>query len=137
MSMFIIDILVLSPYFLVSTLVPIEAQQVIPFSDWRSIGTVTNDRTYEPARQSSRFLPHYVCGGDFVLISLPTYIGSPGWMEGHNYPPNLSCHWNLHAPANSSASTGIKIRILHMQLEDDASFLKDYRSATYFSAHWK
>lgn len=72
-----------------------------------------------------RFLPQYVCGGALIINTLPTYIWSPGWMEGKDYPANSYCVWNLHASTNQQLCQ-IKIRILQMQLEDSFQCRQDY-----------
>lgn len=69
-----------------------------------------------------KLTPSHVCGGNIVLSTLPSYIWSPGWLEGNDYPPNLICVWALIGSPNAD----INIRILHMEVEDEANCMNDY-----------
>ena len=70
------------------------------------------------------------CGGNVTVSSIPKFIRSPGWEQGVKYPADANCVWHLRT--NWDPVDGvpmIKIKINHLELEDDIDCKYDYLEA--------
>lgn len=70
------------------------------------------------------------CGGTIYLTTIPSIIRSPGWEYNQKYPPNSHCVWTLLAGRmisdKSDSPPAIKIKVRHLELEDDIDCRYDY-----------
>jgi len=80
---------------------------------------VNTNEYADTTNKSSSKLNTTDCYYQINLMFQPVILTSPGWYQNLTYPANLECIWEVKLISNYSTRPKIKIKINHLEIEED------------------